>query len=167
MSIRPKRNPPSQPAPRTPAFQFASVLATGLGAGWAPLASGTVGTLVGLPPAYWTFAWPWAARLAVLAVLILVGGWASEICGRRWGHDDGRIVIDEIAGVYLTLLAVPAASPLWFGVGFVCFRVMDILKPPPAALFDRWKGGWWTMADDLVAGFYGAAIVRIAVYFAG
>jgi phosphatidylglycerophosphatase A len=140
------------------------VLATAGGAGYAPIASGTVGSLVALPLV------PWLARVrdgsAPLAIAISVGiaalaiwsaGRAEEVFG---GKDHGRIVIDEVAGMTTAALFVPATW-LAAGIVFVVFRIFDVLKPYPAGLIDRrGRGGFGVVGDDLVAGVYAGIVTR-------
>jgi phosphatidylglycerophosphatase A len=129
-------------------------LATGGGSGYSPVASGTVGALVGL--ALWV---PLAglspvAYAAACAVVTGVGIWsagrAEQILGR---HDDGRITIDEVAGMLVSLAWLPARLEV-VGLGFVLFRLFDIWKPFPARAAERLPAGLGVMADDLVAGLY-------------
>jgi phosphatidylglycerophosphatase A len=129
-------------------------LATGAGSGYSPVASGTAGSVVGV--ALWVLvgglpALPYAA---VCAVVIALGVWAAgraeEIFG---GHDDGRITIDEVAGMLVSLASLPW-RPEVAGVGFLLFRLFDIWKPFPARAAERLPGGLGVMADDLVAGLY-------------
>src|SRR5262245_11232269 len=107
-------------------------IAFGFGAGLVPRAPGTFGSLVGLFAAWWLFELPLPWRVA--AVLAVIGG-GIFICGesaRRLNrHDDQRIVLDEIAGVLLTSLAVAERSLLGLALVFVFFRVFDIWKPWP------------------------------------
>ena len=72
----------------------------------------------------------------------------------------GRVVVDEVAGQLATLLATGA--DLRFALlGFLVFRALDIVKPPPARQFERLPGGWGIMADDLMAGLYGNLILQV------
>jgi phosphatidylglycerophosphatase A len=129
-------------------------LATGGGSGYAPVASGTVGSAVGL--GLWLALIrlsPGAYALACAGV-VLVGVWAAGRAESLLGkHDDGRITIDEIAGMLLSLAWLPA-RPEVAGLGFVLFRIFDIWKPFPARRAEQLPGGLGVMADDLVAGAY-------------
>ncbi len=145
--------------------KLALFLASGFYTGLTPVAPGTAGTVPGVLIFWLTSAWALEWRLAFLGGVILVGWWACEIAGRHWGHDDGRIVIDEIAGVYITLLFAPATL-YWVIVGFFVFRASDIAKPPPARWLDLQKGGFFTLADDLVAGLYGGFAMWLLVQLA-
>ena len=129
-------------------------LATGAGSGYAPIASGTVGSLVGL--ALWSAVreLPLGRYALVCAVLLGVGIWAAGRAEQIFGrHDDGRITIDEVAGMLVSLASLPW-RPEVAGVGFLLFRLFDIWKPFPARAAERLPGGLGVMADDLVAGLY-------------
>ena len=133
---------------------FILALATGGGAGYSPVAPGTVGSLVGL--ALWL---PLAALSplaygAAVAALVALGIWAAGRAEQVFGgHDDGRITIDEVAGMLVSLAWLPA-RPEVAAVGFLLFRLFDVWKPFPAGAAERLPGGFGVMADDLVAGAY-------------
>lgn len=133
---------------------------TVFGAGFSPVAPGTAGSLAGVGLCALTLAWPLALKLGVLAAVTVLGTWAAHEIGKAWGHDHQRVVIDEVAGQYLTLLTT-AGSWVSLGAGFILFRLFDITKPQPARYFDDRKSGWYTMADDLVAGLYGLAALTL------
>ena len=132
-------------------------LAFAVPAGLSPVAPGTVGSLWGVGLALATAELPLSVRLAIGVGGFLIG---IALCGsssRRLGvHDHGGIVWDEVIGCYLTLLPA-AADPLWLAVGFVLFRLFDIVKPRPIRDLDhRLQGGLGIMLDDVVAALYGA-----------
>jgi phosphatidylglycerophosphatase A len=136
-------------------------VAFGFGAGLAPKAPGTFGSLVGLLAAFWLLELPLPWRAAVVLAVIGVGIW---ICGesalRLQRHDDQRIVLDEIAGVLLTSLAIENGSLSALALVFVFFRFFDILKPWPIRDVDHsLHGGLGIMLDDLIAALYAAACV--------
>ena len=92
--------------------------------------------------------------LAGIGALTLLGIWAAGEAEKLFArHDDGRIVIDEIAGQLIALLWLPV-SPLVAATSFVLFRIFDIWKPPPARALEALPGGLGVMADDLMAGVY-------------
>jgi len=144
----------------------AVLIATGFGSGYLPTAPGTWGSLLAAG-----LAWPIAVAagvpglLAAAAVAAVVGIWATGIYVARTGEDDpGPVVIDEVAGQWLTLAACPL-DPLWWLAGFVAFRVADIVKPWPASWIDRrMHGPVGVMLDDLVAGAYAALAVWLVRY---
>ncbi len=147
---------------RSPADSLALRLATLFGAGRSPFVPGTVGTLVSLLPAYilgrYLPLWGFGAATAFVALLgVWAGGRAADLLGQK---DPGAVVIDETAGLFVTLFGIPA-GPVTLAAAFVLFRVMDILKPPPARRLERLRGGWGIVADDLMAGFYANLALRV------
>ena len=134
-------------------------------AGLVPVAPGTAGSVVGLGLLMLvrTVENDWAELLILLAVVI-VGIWSANVAERHYRREDpGEIVIDEVAGMLLTMLWVPGGCEA-FTIGFLEFRFFDIVKPFPARMSERLPGGFGVMADDLVAGLYGYATVRIALW---
>lgn len=146
-------------------------LATGAYTGYAPVASGTVGSLVAIPlvfvsaslyrlsPVLHLF-----ALIAVISGSCWIAGAEEEYLGE---HDSGKIVIDEVAG-FLCATAFLDLSlsrlPLLI-VAFFLFRLFDILKPPPARYFDRHvAGGIGVVFDDVFAGMYANLVLRITIY---
>ncbi len=140
-----------------------NLLAFGLGTGLSPVAPGTVGSLLALPLAWLTLPLGLWAQLAVAALLVISGIWICGESARRIGvHDHGGIVWDEVAGMYITLLAAPATIAAW-ALAFVAFRLFDILKPWPIRDLDhRLGGGLGIMLDDLAAALY--AVVLLGCY---
>ena len=138
------------------------LLAFGLGAGLAPRAPGTAGTVVAVPLVAATWALPLAVRIGICLVLILAGAWLCGASARKLGvHDHGGIVADEIAGFYLAMLLLPAGG-WWMLAAFVGFRFFDIAKPWPIGPLDRRVGGGTgIMIDDLVAGLFTAAALQL------
>lgn len=142
--------------------RFILLLATNGGLGNAPFASGTVGTLAGIPVFYLMAKLTPALYALVWVALLLVSFWSASEAGKIYGVvDDGRIVIDELVGYLATVAFLPFS---WTAalLGFIFFRIFDITKLPPARWFDRKvKNGVGVVMDDVVAGLYGAA----ALYF--
>jgi phosphatidylglycerophosphatase A len=136
-------------------------LAFGFGAGLAPRAPGTFGSLVGLLAAWGLMDLPLSWRVAIVVFVIGVGVWICGESARRLArHDDQRIVFDEIAGVLLTSLVVARATFFALGLVFVFFRLFDIAKPWPIRDVDHsLHGGLGIMLDDLIAALYAAACV--------
>ena len=146
-----------------PSLHPASLLATWFGAGLLPVAPGTWGSLAALP-----FAWAIATllgqpALAIAAAVVFCIGWwaAAQVGGASGIADDGSIVIDEVAGQWLTLAVVPPSAAAYV-LGFLLFRLFDITKPWPARTAERTiPGGLGVMADDIVAGFYAALLLYV------
>jgi phosphatidylglycerophosphatase A len=141
----------------------ARIVATGLGSGYSPVAPGTAGSAVGLL-LFWPLAHlPIAAQLTVTLVVLLAGVAAATHLAERLGIEDpGVVVIDEVVGMWVTLLFLPF-TPVTAAVGFFAFRAMDVFKPWPARQLEHLHGGWGIMADDLMAGVYANLLVRIAL----
>ena len=129
------------------------------------MAPGTAGAAVGA-----ALFWPLAAlSLPLYAVTVTgvtcLGIWAADLADRSWGtQDDGRIVIDEIAGQLIALAPLlvlgGARSLAWIVTGFVAFRVFDVWKPGPARwLEENLPGGAGVVLDDVMAGVFAAGVV--------
>jgi phosphatidylglycerophosphatase A len=103
------------------------------------------------------------ALTAILVAVTVVGTWAAGEAERALGRgkDPGVIVVDEVAGMTMSLLAVPL-TPAAAVVGFVLFRVFDVVKPFPANVSQRLPGGAGVMADDLIAGLYVVVLLALA-----
>lgn len=139
------------------------LLAFGFGAGLAPVAPGTFGTLVGVPLVAASWLLPDLVQVGIGLLLILVGTWLCGESARRLGeHDHPGIVMDEIAGFYLVMLLLPPGW-WWMLAGFLLFRFFDIIKPWPIAALDRRVGGGFgIMLDDLVAALFAGLALRVA-----
>ena len=144
---------------------LALVLASNFGLGYAPVVSGTVGTLAGLPVFWLLHELAPPAYLLAWAAVTAVAVWAAGVAGRHYGQvDDGRIVIDELAGYLVTVAFLPWSwTTAW--LGFAWFRLFDIVKPPPAGWIDRrCKNGWGVVFDDVAAGVYAALALRATLW---
>jgi phosphatidylglycerophosphatase A len=151
-------------------------LATAGGAGYLPVAPGTWGSALAVVLCgAWVAGGGGAAGLLVATLAASAAGvWAADATERIYGRsDDGRIVIDEVAGQWLTLLpAVALASKDAFFpslvTGFVLFRLLDIAKPGPVRWAERrFAGGLGVMADDWVAGAMGAVVMFAGLWIIG
>ncbi len=147
----------------------AHFIALGFGAGLAPAAPGTFGTLVAIPIALLLRAYGGDAEfIAVIVVLFAVGAWASQVTGRNLGVPDaGCIVIDEVAA-FLLVLFFTGTDWTQIALAFVVFRLFDIFKPPPIRQLDAaLKNGVGVMLDDLLAAGYTLIILAIWQRMAG
>lgn len=139
--------------------QAIKFLATGFGSGLSPVAPGTCGTLVGVAVCASSSFLPGLFRLLfILAVAIgsvYIAGQAERLYGKK---DDGRIVIDEIAGFQVAMAALPVTC-VYLCLAFVLFRIFDIWKPLGINRLQSLPGGWGVVADDLGAGVYAAVIL--------
>jgi phosphatidylglycerophosphatase A len=137
-------------------------LATGLYSGKIPFAPGTWGSAFALIPWYLCRGLSLVNYLIVLAVIFVVGfltsGSAEKIFDRP---DPGCIVIDEILGMFITLTLAPNHPAAWL-LGFVLFRIFDVLKPYPVSWFDtHLHGGIGIMMDDVMAGLYALICLQL------
>jgi phosphatidylglycerophosphatase A len=137
-------------------------LAFGFGAGLAPFAPGTFGTLIAVPMYALLSHLSVALYLAIVLGLFLAGIRICQRCEDRLGVEDhSGIVWDEIVGYLITLSAVPFSwkAAVW---GFVLFRIFDVLKPWPISRLDRTvHGGLGVMLDDGVAGLFAALCLNL------
>lgn len=134
------------------------MLASVFGAGYSPVASGTVGSLVTVV-AIWLLPLTPLRIGGALIVVILVGGWAGSRVERVLGRKDpGVIVIDEVAGMLLSVILLPRTIPVLV-TAFLLFRLFDIWKPFPARESQALSGGMGVMVDDLIAGLYTLVLV--------
>ena len=169
---------------KSPEVSFITkIIATGAFSGYMPWASGTFGSIVGLL----IYFIPGVEEPAILMFLILIGFFAgvrtSAIVARAVGNklsksaelakekfqpgkhdvpDPSIVVIDEIVGMWISLLLLPK-SFLISTLAFFFFRIFDIIKPPPARQFERYPNGWGIMLDDVMAGVYANLAVRVFI----
>ena len=142
---------------------------TCFGLGYAPIASGTFGTLGGVAlaivfalylPAHYML-----ACLVTAVVLTLIGAPLGKWAEEKWQRKDpGQYVLDEVIGFLVTVAFIDPEHNLTINlaVGFLLFRFFDIFKPPPARQLEKVPGGWGIILDDVVAGIYAA--IALCVY---
>jgi phosphatidylglycerophosphatase A len=167
-----KHGPLEQRGPPSLADRVNAALVSSLGLGYAPVASGTFGTLGGVALALalreWAcprFGWHFGlAAGATAAVVLLIGlslgGWAERFYRLK---DPGPFVLDEVMGYLVALLRWKSGLPNWkeMVVAFVAFRLFDVLKPWPARRLEYLPRGFGIMLDDLVAGLYALMLVVV------
>jgi phosphatidylglycerophosphatase A len=144
------------------------LLATGFGVGHIPLAPGTYGSLLGLPLCFVLAEIGFALIAVVTTVgLVFFSVWIASQAQRLIRTKDAPcIVIDEMAGMAVAMLGLPL-TVLNLALGFIVFRLLDIIKPFPARHLDaNVSGGWGIVMDDVVAGLYCNMLLRaIALLF--
>lgn len=147
----------------TPSF-LVRFFATGFYSGYVPFAPGTAGSAVGLL-IYWipNFENP-VILFAGFVVMFFIGVVVSGKMERCYGEDPPIVVIDEVVGMWITLLLLPKTIILSVA-GFILFRIFDIIKPPPARNLEALKNGWGIMLDDVMAGIYGNLVLQVLVKF--
>ena len=141
-------------------------LAFGFGSGCSPWAPGTFGTVVAIPVYLLLNTTPLWLYLFITLIMFLAGIWLCDITTRKLGvHDHKGIVWDEIVGYLITMIAAPKGW-IWIIIGFVLFRLFDILKPWPISVADKQlKGGFGIMIDDVLAGFAAFVILHLIAYY--
>lgn len=141
--------------------RIALFVATAGYAGFAPVAPGTAGSVVGLAL---VVSIRWIDRpvveLSAIVIALIAGMWAAGLVEKQLGKDPGPVVIDEVLGMLVTL-AFLDVTPLGGFVGFVIFRLYDVIKPYPAGRLEDLPGGPGIMLDDLMAGLYGQLTLRL------
>lgn len=150
---------------------FHKLIATSFGAGFSPVAPGTMGALVAilvwyilsLCMAYSTLQW---TLVGLIVVFTIIGVWSATVSERYWGEDPSKVVIDETVGEWIALLAVPAGQHwAYILAAFVLFRFFDIFKPLGVRSMENLKGGYGIMADDILSGVYAAVVMLLVDYF--
>ncbi|MBW1817271.1 MAG: phosphatidylglycerophosphatase A [Deltaproteobacteria bacterium] len=146
----------------------ALILATWLGTGLIPVASGTFGTVGAVPLAVWLQQAGPLFRCAMVVSSIGVAMWAADRARRLIGREDpSQVVVDEVVG-YLTAAALLPSSWTALVLGFFLFRLFDIWKPFPVRQMERLPGGVGIVMDDVVAGLYTALVAKaILMLFSG
>jgi phosphatidylglycerophosphatase A len=156
-SLNPNSGTP--PGPDEPSF-LVKAFASGLFSGYSPIASGTVGSLVGLAIYFIPgFEQPYYIMPACV-IVFLAGIKAADIMELRYGHDPAQVTIDEVLGMWFSLFLLPKSIVI-AGTGFLVFRILDITKPFPAKKFDTATGGFGIMMDDVVVAIYTNLLLQL------
>ena len=158
-------SPPASPnpaegasVPPEPSF-LVKAFASGLFSGYSPIASGTVGSAVGLAFYFIPgFEHPYVI-MPTCVIVLLAGIKAAEAMEVFYGHDPAEVTIDEVLGMWMSLFLLPK-TVLVAGAAFILFRFFDVIKPFPAKRLDRLKGGPAIMFDDVVAALYSNIILH-------
>lgn len=155
----------SFPMKRMPIYH--QLIATGLGVGFFPYGPGTMGALFAILIWYvlhFMVGTPYiiGITLALVLAFTFLGAWSASVSERYWGEDPSRVVIDEVVGQWIVLLAIPADFQVWHVVAALAlFRFFDIVKPLGVRTMENLKGGWGIMADDILAGIYGFVVLHL------
>lgn len=151
-------------------------ITTALGSGYSPIAPGTAGSVLGILLMYgfnWTLQYLGCSTICitltnavVISFVMILGVWSIKNMHKVWSHDDQRIVIDEVVGVWITAFAIPLH---WYTylAALILFRLFDIFKPLGIRKIDRSNSNWSVMLDDIVAGIYAWIVLWgiIFIYF--
>jgi phosphatidylglycerophosphatase A len=155
------------PLPRRNSLAF--LIATWFGCGFAPVAPGTAGSLAGLLIAiglhYYAVYYAGYGRTALLAltaILLAPAIWAAGVVAKQTNQADPQIVVvDEVIGQWITLAGAATFNWKTWLAALALFRFLDVWKPAPARQLERLPGGWGIVADDVMAGLYGALAIFV------
>lgn len=151
--------------------KIAMFLATSFYLGRFPIAPGTVGTLGAIPFFYLYWDKGLLAQFSITMSVILVGIWASYVVSQKFQEKDPSFVsIDEVAGYMITMFGIDPTKYelnqllMYFILGFVIFRIVDITKPPPIKTLEKYPMGIGIVVDDVLAGVYSWLILHGLIY---
>lgn len=152
--------------PKAPLFH--NFIATGFGSGYSPIAPGTAGALLAML-IWWGYSllFSHCISIPVLTFIVIVvftfaGVWSSSVVEKYWGEDPLRVVVDEMVGTWIALLAVPEGAHWGYMLAaFVLFRFFDIVKPLGVRKMESLPSGFGIMADDILAGIYGFIVIYL------
>ena len=142
---------------------FEKIIGSGFYSGYSPVASGTVGSVVAiliyLIPGFEQI----MVIIPVIMILLSYGIYVGSKFETVYGKDPSQCTVDEFVGTWISLIALPKI--LWIIVAaFLIWRILDIIKPPPARSLEKLKGGLGIMVDDVVSGIYTLIIMHLVVY---
>ncbi|MBK5719381.1 phosphatidylglycerophosphatase A [Dysgonomonas sp. Marseille-P4677] len=151
---------------------FHIIIASGFGSGFSPYAPGTAGaalaTIIWLILSFFISSCPLLLiTLGLIVIFTILGVWSSNVLEPAWGKDPSRIVVDEMVGVWIPLLAVDNGNLYYALLAFVLFRLFDIFKPLGIRKMENLKGGWGVMMDDILAGIYSLLILLVLKWLIG
>ena len=145
---------------------FEKIIGSGFYTGYFPIASGTVGSIA----AIMIYLIPGFEQLFILIPSILIFAFYGIYIGTKfevqYGKDPKECTVDEVVGTWISLIALPKTF-LIILTTFLVWRILDIIKPPPARNLERLNGGYGIMIDDVISGFYTLIIMHLVVYLFG
>jgi len=145
---------------------FEKFIGSGIYTGYSPYISGTVGSLAALN----IYLIPGFEQLFVIIPLILIfmvyGIYVGTKFEAEYGKDPAQCTVDEVVGMWISLVALPKTVVI-VASSFILWRILDIIKPPPARNLERLKGGLGIMIDDVISGIYTLIIMHLVVYLLG
>jgi phosphatidylglycerophosphatase A len=144
---------------------FHKLAATVFGIGYLGKGVGTIAAFFACICWYllWHNTMPITPAIILTLAVTALGIWSGNKVEPLWGKDHGRVVIDEVAGMFITMLFVTVTIPTLL-IGFVLFRFFDIAKPLLIRKLEALPGGWGVMADDLLAGVYANIVLQVIIW---
>jgi phosphatidylglycerophosphatase A len=145
---------------------FHKITSTSLGIGYIGKGAGTVAAVACSVCWYLVYrnGYQPVPSLLITIAITLLGIWSSNIVSKIWGKDPARVVIDEVAGMCISLLFIPVTLK-YVVAALILFRFFDIAKPLYIKKLEKLPGGWGIMLDDVLAGIYANVILQIALFF--
>jgi phosphatidylglycerophosphatase A len=147
-------------------MKFHKLVATACGIGYIGKGGGTIAALVCciawliIPAGNHAGHW----QVFFTLIIFVIGVWSSNVVDAIWGKDSSKVVVDEVAGMMITLVLIPITFK-YVLTGLVLFRFFDIAKPLYIRRLEKLSKGWGVMADDLLAGIYAHLILLLIVKF--
>jgi phosphatidylglycerophosphatase A len=144
---------------------FHKLIATSLGIGYIGKGAGTVAAVACCICWYlaWTGGYPVLPAFIITFIITVLGIWSASEVEVLWGKDPARVVIDEVAGMCISLLLIPV-SLKYVIAALILFRFFDIVKPLFIRKMESVKGGWGVMLDDILAGVYANLVLQLIVF---
>ncbi len=142
---------------------FVKLVASGLYSGYSPIIPGTTGTVPAWLIAYFLIGDNPLILFITFVVTSFISVWSATLAESIYGHDAKKIVMDEWAGMFLTLMFVPFSLTNYL-IAFVVFRVFDVLKIPPASQAEKLPKGWGVTMDDVVAGVQACFCTNLIIF---
>ncbi len=145
---------------------FHKIISTSLGIGYIGKGAGTYAAIFTCIIWYLFLAGQYETKLAPVLVTLLLtmqGVRSANEVEVLWGKDHNRVVIDEVAGMCITLLFIPVEIK-YVALGLVLFRFFDIVQPLGIRKLEKWPGGWGVMADDVLAGIYANVVMQLIIF---
>ncbi|WP_113662071.1 phosphatidylglycerophosphatase A family protein [Pedobacter nanyangensis] len=146
---------------------FHKIISTSLGIGYIGKGAGTYAAIFTCLLWYFFLAGQYEPKLAPALVTLLItlqGIRSANEVEILWGKDHNRVVIDEVAGMCISLLFIPVTIG-YVAAGLVLFRFFDIIKPLGIRKLEKWPGGWGVMADDVLSGIYANIVLQAIIFF--
>ena len=147
-------------------MQVHKTIATGLGIGYIGKGGGTIAAAVCCGGWFVAQAGGYGNTALLIAAILMtvIGVWSATVVEKEWGKDSSKVVIDEFAGMSVSLLWLPIHFK-YVIAAFILFRFFDIVKPLFIRKMEDLKGGWGVMMDDILAGIYTNIVLQFCVYF--
>jgi phosphatidylglycerophosphatase A len=144
---------------------FHKLISTSLGIGYIGKGAGTVAAVACCICWYlaWVSGYNPVTTIITTILITLIGVWSSDVVSKIWGKDPSRVVIDEVAGMCISLLFIPVTLK-YVIIALVLFRFFDIVKPLFIRKLEVFPGGWGIMLDDVLAGIYANIILQAVIW---